>query len=82
MTDTTFYERSIEGSLGTEMLGRIEEALSIDQQKTLQLYFFEGYTFDEIAARIGQTAGNVRNHYYRGLEIIRKLVFAPELREK
>jgi RNA polymerase sigma-70 factor (ECF subfamily) len=82
ISDATFYERSIEGSLGTEMLGKIEDALSSDQRKTMQLYFFEGYTFDEIAERIGQTVGNVRNHYYRGLEKIRKLVFTPELREK
>jgi RNA polymerase sigma-70 factor (ECF subfamily) len=82
MSDTTFYERSIEGSLGTEMLRRIEEALSSDQRRTMLLYFFEGYTFEEIAERIGQTVGNARNHYYRGLEKIRKLVFTPELREK
>lgn len=82
MADTTFYERSIEGSLGTEMLGKITETLSIDQRRTIQLYFFEGYTFDEIAELTKQLVGNVRNHYYRGLEKIRKLVFAPELRDK
>ena len=81
-TDTAFYERTIEGALGTEFLKRIEEALSSDQRGTLQLYFFEGHTFEEIAERIGQTVGNVRNHYYRALERIRKLVFRQELREK
>jgi RNA polymerase sigma-70 factor, ECF subfamily len=82
MADTAFYERSIEGSLGTEMLSKIAEALSIDQRRTIQLYFFEGYTFEEIAELTKQMVGNVRNHYYRGLEKIRKLVFAPELRDK
>ena len=82
IADTAFYERSIAGSLGTEMLGKIEEALSIDQRRTIQLYFFEGYTFEEIAELSGQMVGNVRNHYYRGLEKIRKLVFASELRDK
>ena len=82
MADTAFYERSIEGSLGTEMLSKIEEALSIDQRRTIQLYFFDGYTFEEIAGFTGQMVGNVRNHYYRGLEKIRKLVFAPELRDE
>jgi RNA polymerase sigma-70 factor, ECF subfamily len=81
-TEAAFYERSIEGSLGIDMLRRIDEALSSDQRKTMQLYFFEGYTFDEIAGLAGQTVGNVRNHYYRGLERIRKLIFAPQLREK
>jgi len=82
IADSAFYERSIEGSLGTEMLSKIAEALSIDQRRTIQLYFFEGYTFEEIAEHTKQMVGNVRNHYYRGLEKIRKLVFAPELREK
>lgn len=80
--DSAFYERSIEGSLGTEMLSKIAEALSIDQRRTIQLYFFEGYTFEEIAGLTKQLVGNVRNHYYRGLDKIRKLVFAPELRDK
>ena len=78
MTDTAFYERSIEGALGMELLGRIEEALSGDQRRTIQLYFFDGYSFEEIAKLIGQTVGNVRNHHYRGLERIRTLVFAPK----
>ena len=82
MADSAFYERSIEGSLGTEMLSKIAEVLSIDQRRTIQLYFFEGYTFEEIAELTKQMVGNVRNHYYRGLEKIRKLVFAPELRDK
>ena len=82
MADTAFYERSIEGMLGTEMLGRIEEALSTDQRRTIQLYFFDGYSFEEIAELTGQTVGNVRNHYYRGLERIRKLLFIPNRRTK
>jgi RNA polymerase sigma-70 factor (ECF subfamily) len=81
-TSTAFYERTIEGTLGADMLRRIEEALSVDQRKTLQLYFFEGHTFEQIADGLGQTVGNVRNHYYRALERIRKLVFMRELREK
>ena len=79
---TAFYERSIEGALGTQLLRRIEEALSCDQLTTIQLYFFDGYSFEEIAQRLGQTIGNARNHYYRGLEKIRKLVFASGLRGK
>lgn len=81
-TDTALYERTIEGALGADMPRRIEEALSEDQLKTLQLYFFEGHTFEEIAACLGQTVGNVRNHYYRSLDRIRKLVFRPKFREK
>ena len=82
MMDTTFYERTVEGCLGEETLKRIEEELSSDQRKTIQLYFFDGYSFDEIAELTGQTIGNIRNHYYRGLERIRKLIFAGALQSK
>lgn len=53
--------------------------LSERQRQTLHLFFFEGYTFDEIAAKLGQTVGNARNHYYRGLEKLRKQISAGKL---
>lgn len=80
--DTAFYERSMEGALGAEMLKKIEEELTSDQARTIQLYFFEGFTFEEIAKLMGQAVGNVRNHYYRGLERMRRLIFAGVQRSK
>ena len=53
--------------------------LSESQRQTLHLFFFEGYTFEEIAVKLGQTVGNARNHYYRGLEKLRKQVSAGKL---
>ena len=53
--------------------------LSERQRQTLHLFFFEGYTFEEIAAKLGQTIGNARNHYYRGLEKLRKQISAGKL---
>lgn len=50
--------------------------LSDDQQKTLRLHFIEGYTLDEIATMLGQTKGNIRHHSFRGLERLRKQIFA------
>jgi RNA polymerase sigma-70 factor (ECF subfamily) len=73
---TAFYDRSMEGALGARMLKKFEEELTSDQNKTIQLYFFEGYTFGEIAELTGQAVGNVRNHFYRGLERMRRLIFA------
>ena len=58
-----------------KMLGTLSE----DQQKTLRLHFIEGYTLDEIAKMLGQTKGNVRHHSFRGLERLRKLIFAGKL---
>jgi RNA polymerase sigma-70 factor (ECF subfamily) len=53
--------------------------LSESQRQTLHLFFFEGYTFEEIAAGLGQTIGNTRNHYYRGLKKLRKQISAGKL---
>jgi RNA polymerase sigma-70 factor (ECF subfamily) len=41
----------------------------------LCLYFFDGYTLAEISQKSGQTLGNVRNHYYRGLAKLRRYMF-------
>ena len=53
--------------------------LSESQRQTLHLFFFEGCTFEEIAAKLGQTVGNARNHYYRGLDKLRKQISAGKL---
>lgn len=74
------YDDSIEAILGTKDCQRIFESLSVDQRETIRLVFFDGYTFEEIATKLGQSLGNVRNHYYRGLERIRQQVFSNKLR--
>ena len=63
----------------TEALKSWLAELSERQRQTLHLFFFEGYTFDEIAAKLGQTVGNARNHYYRGLDKLRKQISAGKL---
>lgn len=70
--DVLPYDQSIEGLLGRTGLETMKKSLSGDQWSTIQLYFFEGFTIDEIAVHLGQSAGNIRNHYYRGLEKLRK----------
>jgi RNA polymerase sigma-70 factor, ECF subfamily len=55
------------------------DTLTEDQRNTLSLHFFEGYSFDEIAEKLDQSLGNIRNHYYRGLEKLRKQVFRGKL---
>jgi RNA polymerase sigma-70 factor, ECF subfamily len=66
------YDETVEGLFGRNALKRILEDLTEDQRETLRLHFFEGYTFAEIADKLGQTYANVRNHHYRGLEKFRK----------
>jgi RNA polymerase sigma-70 factor (ECF subfamily) len=73
------FEDSIEGRLGNGNLQRVFEVLSENQRQTLRLHFMEGYTLDEIAAKLGQTRGNIKHHYFRGLERLRKEIFGGKL---
>lgn len=66
------YEDSLEARFGKERLRRAFDELSDDQRTTFQLFFFEGYTLDEIAVRLGQSIGQVKHHYYRGLARLRR----------
>jgi RNA polymerase sigma-70 factor (ECF subfamily) len=68
----TDYDRTVEGLLGRNGWRKIVEDLTKDQRETLKLHFFEGYTFAEIAEKLGQSYANIRNHHYRGLEKLRK----------
>ena len=81
-TLTGLYQDSIEAALGRDALRRIDEALSEAQRLVMRLHFFDGYTLQEIAAVIGQSVGNVRNHYYRALEKMRKELFTTKLQAK
>lgn len=69
---TTEDDYCPEAVFGRNGLAKVLSALSEDQRETLRLFFFEGYTLAEISAKIGQSLANVRNHYYRGLDRVRK----------
>jgi RNA polymerase sigma-70 factor, ECF subfamily len=77
-TDESDY--SAETVFGRNGLKLAFESLSEDQRETLRLYFFEGYTLAEIAVKFGQPHANVRHHYYRGLEKLRREMFGTTLR--
>ena len=68
----SFFDESIEAHFGKEGLRNAIAELSQAQRQTLRLYFFEGYALDEIALKLGQSLGNIRHHYFRGLERLRK----------
>jgi RNA polymerase sigma-70 factor (ECF subfamily) len=77
-----FYEQSIEGILGKALTEKFNSRLTLEQRETIQLFFFEGYALKEIAQRTGRSLVNVRNHYYRGLDRLRKFVLPENLRSK
>ena len=75
---TTAAEVSTDQLDGKAILNKLRGQLTSDQQQTLELHFFEGYSFREIAEKSGQPVGNVRHHYYRALERLRSNLFPPK----
>jgi RNA polymerase sigma-70 factor, ECF subfamily len=76
------YDSSMEALFGRERLKRIMGELTAEQHETLRLHFYEGYTLAEIGEKLGQSLENVRHHYYRGLEKLRKQVPESKLRNR
>jgi RNA polymerase sigma-70 factor (ECF subfamily) len=78
----TLRQPSISEVAAKVLLHKLRDELSEDQLRTLELHFFEGYTFHEIAAKTGVSFGNVRSHYYRGLERLRSHIFPGKVSSK
>ena len=51
------------------------------QRRTLELFYFQGLELREISQRLNEPFGNVRHHFYRGLERLRKSPAVKRLRE-
>jgi RNA polymerase sigma-70 factor (ECF subfamily) len=77
--DPVRYDSSIEALLGRERVRKVLAELTTEQYRTLRLHFYEGYTLAEISRKLGQSLGNIRHHYYRGLEKFRKQVLESKL---
>ena len=66
-------------SVGNSRLKEVFNSLSHEQRETLHLFFVEGYTLGEIAAKMNQTRSNVKHYYFRGLEKLRRQLFPGKL---
>lgn len=79
-----YFENTLQARLGINErdLDEIFQELSEDQRKALTLRFLEGYTLPEIAERLGQSKANIKNHYFRGIEKLRKRLFSGKLTSK
>lgn len=73
---TSEHDYSPESVFGRNGMEKVLGCLTWEQRETLRLHFFEGYTLVEISSKLGQSLGNVRHHYYRGLDRLRKQMFA------
>src|SRR5258707_13172464 len=84
--DTLLGSMDVEQEIGAEMnrlyLERAFEELPEIQRRTLDLFYFQGFELREISERLNEPLGNVRHHFYRGLEKLRKSAFVRRLREK
>lgn len=79
---TAGYDRSGEGLFGRARWRELIECLTPDQWEVFRLHFYEGYTFVEISRTRNQTLASVYHHFYRGLDRLRKHIFASELRDR
>lgn len=78
----TDLDREIGAKLDRAQLEKAFEELPALQRRTLELFYFEGLELREIAEKLAEPLENVRHHYYRGLERLRKSTFVRKLREK
>lgn len=78
-TEKDHFETSFAGVLEAGRLDQAFESLSEGQRQTIWLHFIEGYTLGEIASKLGQSRGNIKHHYFRGLDRLRKQLFGGKL---
>jgi RNA polymerase sigma-70 factor (ECF subfamily) len=82
-TDTAGqHENPIQIMLGKKDLREIFQELSENERQALLLRFVEGYELSEIAEKMGQSRANIKNHYFRGIEKLRKHLFDGKLTGK
>jgi RNA polymerase sigma-70 factor (ECF subfamily) len=85
LDDTLEGEGDVEREVGlridfAHLLTAFEELTEM-QRSTLELFYFQGLELREISQRLKEPFGNVRHHFYRGLERLRKSPAVKRLRE-
>lgn len=73
-------EREIRMRLDFSRLQGAFENLTQIQRETLNLFYFEGWGLREISEHLHEPLSNVRHHFYRGLERLRKSSVIERLR--
>lgn len=74
-------EREVGARIDFASLLTAFEDLSDMQRKTLELFYFQGLELREISDRLNEPIGNIRHHFYRGLERLRKSPAVKRLQE-
>jgi len=83
--DTLIGQTDVEHDVGVRLdfsqLRCAFEDLTTIQRQTLELFYFEGLELREISERLREPFGNVRHHFYRGLDRLRKSPAVKRLRD-
>ena len=79
LLDTTDLERKVGAEIDRVNLEKAFEELPEMQRRTLNLFYFHGLELKEISVRLNEPLGNVRHHFYRGLEKLRKSAFVHKV---
>jgi RNA polymerase sigma-70 factor, ECF subfamily len=64
------------GEMG-RLLREVLDTLNPKQRTAIELIALEGLTFEELAARTGETFANAKHHYYRGMMKLRACLSPP-----
>jgi RNA polymerase sigma-70 factor (ECF subfamily) len=84
LDDTLIGKTDVEREIGARInFAHLQNAfrdLTQVQRRTLELFYFEGLELREISERLQEPFGNVRHHFYRGLERLRKSPSVQRLR--
>lgn len=84
LDDTLIGKIDVEREIGSRInLGHLQKAfegLTEMQRRTIELFYFEGMQLREISEKLHEPFGNVRHHFYRGLERLRKSPSVQRLR--
>jgi len=75
-------ESEIEARLDFGRLQCAFDDLTAVQRETLELYYFEEMGLREISERLHEPFGNIRHHFYRGLERLRKSAVVESARNQ
>jgi RNA polymerase sigma-70 factor (ECF subfamily) len=82
LSSSTDLDRELGVKFCRVQLEKALETLPLIQRQTLELFYFEGFQLRELAEKLGEPLGNIRHHFYRGLERLRENAFIQNLREK
>jgi RNA polymerase sigma-70 factor (ECF subfamily) len=77
IADSNYVQDSWRGLTFLEWKDAIQQGLSTlneKQRQTIELASFHGLLLTEIAERTNESLGNVRHHYYRGLQALREFL--------